>query len=100
PVRRPGPPRHGLRAGAAARARSDLTVELAGEFADPRTDPGTCLTPGPAPGRAGPRVQSSPEHRSHAACFDTPSAGPMRVQLTPRPRQFMRQPATSRIRLL
>jgi hypothetical protein len=29
-------------------------------------------------------VQSSPENRSHAACFDTPSASPMRVQLTPR----------------
>lgn len=31
--------------------------------------------------------QSSPENRSHAACFDTPSASPIRVQLMPRPRR-------------
>ena len=33
------------------------------------------------------RGQSSPENRSHAACFDTPSASPMRVQLMPRSRR-------------
>jgi len=32
--------------------------------------------------------QSSPENRSHAACLDTPSAWPMRVQLMPRPRKM------------
>jgi hypothetical protein len=36
------------------------------------------------PGVAG---QSSPENRSQAACLDTPSAAPIRVQLTPRPRR-------------
>lgn len=33
------------------------------------------------------RAQSSPENRSQAACLDTPSASPMRVQLMPRPRR-------------
>jgi hypothetical protein len=33
--------------------------------------------------------QSSPENRSHAACFDTPSAWPMRVQLMPRSRRIV-----------
>jgi hypothetical protein len=32
--------------------------------------------------------QSSPENRSQAACFDTPSACPMRVQLRPRSRKM------------
>ena len=31
--------------------------------------------------------QSSPENLSQAACFDTPSASPIRVQLMPRPRR-------------
>jgi hypothetical protein len=37
---------------------------------------------------SGIRSQSSPENRSHAACFETPSASPMRVQLMPRPRRM------------
>jgi hypothetical protein len=34
------------------------------------------------------RGQSSPENRSQADCLDTPSAAPMRVQLTPRARRI------------
>jgi RND superfamily putative drug exporter len=33
-------------------------------------------------------AQSSPENRSQADCLDTPSAAPMRVQLTPRARRI------------
>ena len=44
------------------------------------------------PGMYRPRrdVQSSPENRSHAACLDTPSAVPIRVQLMPRLRRHQR----------
>ena len=39
--------------------------------------------------------QSSPENRSHAACFDTPSASPMRVQLIPRARKMSTRSCTA-----
>ena len=63
--------------------------------ASERSGPASSGPAAPAPrttGTSGIKIsgasrQSSPENRSHAACLDTPSASPMRVQLMPRARR-------------
>ena len=61
----------------------------------PRGSTRRLTRPACASGAVGPG-QPSPENRSQAACLDTPSAAPMRVQLTPREaRAWLRQRASA-----